>query len=39
MIMNFKLNKSARGKVKAGQRAKFCFEGEGYYAATKMTRI
>lgn len=39
MTMTFKLNKGVLGKVKAGQRVKFCFEGEGSYAVTKMTRI
>lgn len=39
MTMTFKLNKGVLGKVKSGQRVKFCFEGEGSYTVTKMTRI
>lgn len=39
MTMTFKLNKSVLGNVKAGQRIKFCFEGEGSYTVTKMTSI
>ncbi|NBB41786.1 hypothetical protein GVN23_22175 [Sphingobium yanoikuyae] len=39
MTMTFKLNKGGLGKVRAGQRVKFCFEGEGSYTVTKMTRI
>jgi len=39
MTMAFKLNKGVLGKIKAGQRVKFWFEGEGSYTVTKMTRI
>lgn len=39
MTMTFKLNKGVLGKVKAGQRVKFSFEGEGSYAVTKLSRI
>ena len=39
MTMTFQLNKGVLGKIKAGQRVKFCFEGEDTYTVTKMTRI
>lgn len=39
MTMTFKLNKGVLGKVKAGQRVRFWFKGEGPYTVTKMTRI
>lgn len=37
--MTFKLNKKVLGKVKAGQRVKFTFEGDSSYAVTKLARI
>ena len=39
MTMTFKLNKGVLGKVRAGQRVKFWFKGEGSYTVTKMMRI
>lgn len=39
MTMTFKLNKGVLGKVKAGQRVKFWFEGDSSYTVTKMARI
>ena len=39
MTMTFKLDKGVLGNVKAGQRVKFRFEGEGSYTVTKITRI
>ena len=39
MTMTFKLKKGVLGKVQAGQRVRFWFEGEGSYTVTKMTRI
>ena len=39
MTMTFKIGKSVLGKVKAGQRVKFSFVGEGsIYTVTKISR-
>lgn len=39
MTMTFQLKKGVLGPIKVGQRVKFCFEGEGSYIVTKISRV
>lgn len=39
MTMTFKISKAVLGKVKAGQRVKFSFEGDSAYTVTKISRL
>lgn len=38
MTMTFKLSKGVLGRVKAGERVKFWFQGEDSYTVTKIAR-